>query len=64
MKTTTSDILPGVASRIELIIRLADWARSNDMLPAPADIRRKFRVSRATSYRWHQALREARGRAR
>ena len=61
--STASDILPGVESRVELIIRLADWARGCEVLPTPADIQRKFRVHRATSYRWHRALRAARGRS-
>lgn len=60
--TTVADILPGTESRMELIIRFADWSRRLDSLPSNTEICRHFHVHRATAYRWRNALASARGR--
>lgn len=46
--------------RIELAIRFVTWADSARMLTAKA-IQDHFEVSRATSFRWLRAYKDARG---
>lgn len=43
----------------EVAMRIALWA--GDTLPTPAEIQKRFSMSRATAYRYHDSLRSAKG---
>lgn len=49
------------ASRPELLIRFALWASGLGGTPLPEQIRERFHVSYATSYRWRNAWCDANG---
>jgi hypothetical protein len=50
-----------VVNSIEFAIRLVDWINDLKRIPTSQEIEQRFDVSRATAYRWRQAMCAARG---
>jgi len=59
MKVT--ELPAGISSRPEFFMRFALWAEQVERFISPEMIANHFGVSRATSYRWLEAWRSARG---
>lgn len=51
---------PG-STPLEQVIRFVSWAQQRHTFPSPRDIHNAFGVSRATAYRWRNALADAYG---
>jgi transposase len=54
------EMRPGIVASLEQTIRFLDWAEDMGDRLTPAAIKEKFGCSRATSYRWFAAYRDAR----
>lgn len=53
-----SDIRPGLLYNMQLAVVVFLWFMRRRREPTIEDIQREFDVSRATAYRWKQAVRE------
>lgn len=51
------------ASTLECVIRFVDWARSRRELPTPREIAEFLGCSRATAWRYRNALLAAQGKS-